>query len=99
MPCHNMELASSLEDKRKVIINQSHIVGYSILNELLVLSLSLETISEVSLAASSCPPMMTRLLSWLTLQTLDPSLFSVRLRGSLTQSPFWTFHWMQLFGV
>ena len=46
---------------------------------------SLETVSEVS-AASHAPPMMTR-LSWLTLQMLDPTLPSVKLRGSVTQPP------------
>ena len=55
------------------------------LKVILVLSPSLETVSEVSSAApSSYPPMMTRLLSWLTLQTLDQVLFSVRVRASVT---------------
>ena len=68
------------------------------LNAILVLSPSLETVSEVSSAASWYPPMMTR-LSWLTLQTLDPSLSSVRVRGSVTQPPCCTLHWRQLLSV
>ena len=64
----------------------------------LVLSPSLETVSEVSSAASLHPPMMTR-LSWLTLQTLDPSLPAVRVRGSVTQPPCCTLHWRQLLSV
>ena len=64
------------------------------LNVLLVLYLSLETVSEVS--ARQSPPMMTRLLSWLTLQALEYSLFSVRVRGSVTQPPCCTLHFMQL---
>ena len=67
------------------------------MNVLLVLSPSLETVSEVSFAALS-PPMMTR-LSWLTLQTLEPHLSSVRVRGSVTQPPCWTLHWRQLLSV
>ena len=68
-----------------------------------VLSPPLETVSELSSAATSpprppYPPMMTR-LSWLTLQTLDPHLLSVRVRGSLTQPPCSTLHWMQLLRV
>ena len=63
------------------------------LNVILVLSPSLETVSEVS--SAPLPPMMTR-LSWLTLQTLDPNLSSVRVRGSVTQPPCWTLHWRQL---
>ena len=62
---------------------------------LVVLSPSLEIISEVY-ATSSYPPMMTRLLSWLTLQTLDCHLSSVRVRGSVTQPPCCTLHCMQL---
>ena len=65
-----------------------------------MLSPSLKTISEVSIAASSFPPMMTMLLSWLTLKTLDPCLFSVRVRRQrVTQPPCWTLHCMQLLCV
>ena len=67
------------------------------LNVMLVLSPSLETVSEVSFAAPF-PPMMTR-LSWLTLQTLEAPLISVRVRGSVTQSPCCTLHWRQLLRV
>ena len=57
------------------------------LKVLLVLSPSLETVSEVFRACAPSPPMMTR-LSWLTLQTLDLYLLSaVRVRGSVTQPP------------
>ena len=68
------------------------------LNVILVLSPSLETVSEVSSAYP--PPMMTR-LSWLTLQTLECHLPlpSVRVRGSVTQPPCCTLHWRQLLGV
>ena len=70
------------------------------LKVILVLSPSLETVSEVSSAApSSYPPMMTRLLSWLTLQTLDQVLFSVRVRASVTQPPCCTLHCTQLLFV
>ena len=62
-------------------------------NVFLVLFPSLETVSEVSSAYH--PPMMTR-LSWLTLQTLEPNLSSVRVRGSVTQPPCCTLHWRQL---
>ena len=75
----------------------SHLVGYFILNVLLVLYPSLETVSEVF--STSLPPMMTRLLSWLTLQTLEATLFTVRLRGRVTQPPCWTLHCMQLLCV
>ena len=70
------------------------------LNVFLELSPSLETVSEVSAAASLHPPMMTR-LSWLTLQAqaLESSLTSVRVRGSVTQSPCCTLHWTQLLRV
>ena len=69
------------------------------LNVLLVLTSSLETVSEVLHAAAPLPPMMTRLLSWLTLQTLESSLYSVRVRGSVTQPPCCTLHCMQLLAV
>ena len=72
------------------------------LNVLLVLSPSLETVSEVFSEPSPSkgvhPPMITR-LSWLTLQTLEYSLSSVRVRGSVTQPPCCTLHWMQLLFV
>ena len=61
------------------------------LKVLLVLSPSLETVSEVFRACAPSPPMMTR-LSWLTLQTLEATLPSVRVRGSVTQPPCWTLH-------
>ena len=67
------------------------------LKELLVLAPSMETVSDVSSGAPR-PPMMTR-LSWLTLQTLEPHLSSVRVRGSVTQPPCWTLHWRQLLSV
>ena len=66
------------------------------LNVMLVLSPSLETVSEVPPVPT--PPMMTR-LSWLTLQILDPYLFSVRVRGSVAQPPCCTLHWRQLLCV
>ena len=69
------------------------------LKVLLVLSPSLETVSEVFCAVINHPPMMTRLLSWLTLQTLDPSLSAVRVRGSVTQPPCCTLHFTQLLSV
>ena len=59
-----------------------------------MVTLSLETVSEVLAATPSRPPMMTRLLSWL--QTLEYFLCSVRLRGSVTQSPSCTLHCIQL---
>ena len=65
-------------------------------NVFLVLFPSLETVSEVSSAYH--PPMMTR-LSWLTLQTLEPNLSSVRVRGSVTQPPCCTLHCTQLLSV
>ena len=68
------------------------------LKVMLVLSPSLDTVSEVSFAASPNPPMMTR-LSWLTLQTLEYPLTSVRERGSVTQPPCCTLHWRQLLSV
>ena len=74
----------------------SHQVRYFILNVLLVLASSLEIVSEVSKAASNRPPMMTRLLSSFSLQMLEAYLFSVRLRGSLTQPPSCTLHCKQL---
>ena len=75
---------------------QANLVRYFKLKVLLVLSPSLETVSEVSSAAPYRPPMMTKLLSWLTLQTLESSLPAVRLRGSVTQPPCWTLHCTQL---
>ena len=68
------------------------------LNVLLVLSRSLDTVSAVSLVSPYPPPMMTMLLL-LNLQTLDIHLQSVRVRGSVTQPPCSTFHCMQLLGV
>ena len=76
------------------VLSHNHHVGYFILKVLLVVTLSLETVSEVLAATPSRPPMMTRLLSWL--QTLEYFLCSVRLRGSVTQPPCCTLHCMQL---
>ena len=42
------------------------------------------------------PPMMTRLLSWLTVQTLDFHLASVRMSGREIQAPCSALHWVQL---
>ena len=77
---------------------QSHLVGYLILNVFLVLFPSLEIVSEVS-SAPCHPPMMTRLLSWLSVQMLEYPLSPVRLRDSVTQSPCCTFHCTQLLQV
>ena len=69
------------------------------LNDGLVLTPSLETVSEVSLAASLPPPMMTRLWSWLTLHADDRHLNRVRLTGRVTQASCSTLHFVQLLSV
>ena len=69
------------------------------LNDGLVLTPSLETVSEVFPAASPKPPMMTRLWSWLTVHTDEPRLSCVRLTGRVTQAPCSPLHLMQLLAV
>ena len=67
------------------------------LNELLVTAPSLETLSELSSAASLHPPMMT---SWPPrVHKLEPHLSSVSVRGSFSHSPVWTLHLRQLLRV
>ena len=63
-------------------------------NDGLVLTPSLDTISEVFRAPSLSPPMITRF--WPTVQTLEPSLSSVRLSGRVTQSLRVAFQIVQL---
>ena len=70
------------------------------LNNGLVLTPSLETVSEVSLAAPLLLlPMMTRLWSWLTVHTDESSLFCPRRTGRVTQAPCSPLHLMQLLAV
>ena len=67
------------------------------LNDGLVLTPSLETVSEVSFAAPLTHwPMMSRLWSWLTLHTDEPRLSCPRLTGRVTQAPCSALHLMQL---
>ena len=69
------------------------------LNDGLVLTPSLATVSEVFLAASLLPPMMTRLWSWLTVHTDEAHLSCVRLTGRVTQAPCSALHLMQVLSV
>ena len=68
-------------------------------NDGLVLTPSLDTVSEVISASVLPPPIMTRLWSWLTVQTLEPDLSSVRMSGRVTQAPCAALHWVQLLSV
>ena len=66
------------------------------LNDGLVLTPSLETVSEVLPPAPLELPMMTRLWSWLTLHTDECHLNCLRLTGRVTQAPCSKLHLMQL---
>ena len=68
-------------------------------NDGLVLTPSLDTVSEVICAVLLPPPMMTRLRSWPTVQTLEPLFSFMRMSGRFSQAPCAALHWVQLLSV
>ena len=65
-------------------------------NDGMVLTPSLVTVSEVFIASILYPPIITRLWSWPTVQTLEPHLSSVRVSGRVDQFSCAALHWVQL---
>ena len=94
-----LEMGMEIESTPKpmfIIDNLTYHVGYFMSNDGMVLTPSLVTVSEVFIASILYPPIITRLWSWPTVQTLEPHLSSVRVSGRVDQFSCAALHWVQL---